>query len=82
MGVYAFFIEPNWFEVTHHKIFADINKPLRMAHLTDLHVNFFGGRQEKFLNLLEREKPDVIFITGDSVTEFGLTQGVRHFFEN
>jgi predicted MPP superfamily phosphohydrolase len=68
-GLYAFGIEPDWIEVTHHRVAAPVSPPLTIAHLTDLHVRRLGRREKSLLAILEREKPDVVVITGDSVVD-------------
>jgi predicted MPP superfamily phosphohydrolase len=68
-GLYAFAIEPDWIEVTHHRVAAASSPPLTIAHLTDLHVRRLGRRETSLLAILEREKPDVVVITGDSVVD-------------
>lgn len=70
LGVYARFVEPSWIEVTHHRIRAGIQKPLRIAHVSDLHLRGWGRRENRLLEVIAQEKPEVILITGDSVTEF------------
>src|SRR4051812_29189213 len=64
--VYIFGIEPYWIEVTRHSVAADIKKPLKIAHLTDLHTHGLGRRERKVLEILNDEKPDAIMITGDT----------------
>src|SRR5262245_27780918 len=66
-GFDAFLIEPNWIQVTHHRIAAPLVSPLKIAHLSDLHTHGLGTRERKMLSLLAEERPDVIVITGDSV---------------
>jgi predicted MPP superfamily phosphohydrolase len=66
---YGFFIEPSWIEVTHYSVSAPVSRRIRIAHVTDLHVRAVGARERKLLRLLDRERPDVIFVTGDSVTD-------------
>ncbi|HEX6739247.1 MAG TPA: metallophosphoesterase, partial [Vicinamibacteria bacterium] len=67
--LYAWLVEPYWVEVTRHRVAAPLGSPLTVAHLTDLHLHGLGRREEKVLALLEREKPDLIVITGDSVVD-------------
>jgi len=67
----AFFLEPNWIQVTHHTIPAHISQPLKIAHLTDLHTSRMGFRERSLLRSLDREKPDVIVITGDTLSPWG-----------
>jgi predicted MPP superfamily phosphohydrolase len=65
--LYAWAVEPYWIEVTRHQVAAPLAAPLKVAHLTDLHLYGLGRRERKLLALLDRERPDVIVITGDSV---------------
>jgi len=65
---YAFWIEPYWIEVTHHTVTANIGRPIKIAHLTDIHTSGLGRRERKMLDLIEEERPDLIVITGDSIS--------------
>jgi predicted MPP superfamily phosphohydrolase len=60
-------IEPYWIEVTHYDIQASVAAPLKIAHLTDLHTRGLGPRERQMLRILDREKPDIILIIGDTV---------------
>jgi predicted MPP superfamily phosphohydrolase len=64
----AWAIEPFRLEVTHHEIAAPITAPLTIAHLSDLHTKGLGRHEETLLAALETEKPDLIVISGDTVT--------------
>jgi hypothetical protein len=61
-------IEPYRIEVTHSSVQASLTRPLKIAHLSDLHTSGLGRRERKLLLLLDAEHPDVIVITGDTVT--------------
>jgi hypothetical protein len=66
---YAFFIEPSWIEVTHHRVqLAGLKQRLKVAHLTDLHLQQWGRRERELLRLLNEERPDLIVITGDTAS--------------
>jgi predicted MPP superfamily phosphohydrolase len=67
----ACWIEPNWIQVTRHTVPAAIGQRLTVAHLTDLHTRGLGFREKRLLRLLEEAKPDVIVITGDTVSAWG-----------
>lgn len=67
VGADAFLIEPYRIEVTHHHVNANIRSPLKIAHLSDLHTYGIGRREEKVLDILESERPDLIVITGDLI---------------
>jgi uncharacterized protein len=68
LGFYAFWIEPYWIDVTHHTISAPLSSTLKIAHLTDIHTSGLGRRERKMLDLIEAERPDLIVITGDSIS--------------
>lgn len=67
---YVLFIEPYWIKVTHHTVHikTPLLKPIKIAHLSDLHTRGVGRREQKLFSLLESEKPDLIVISGDTVT--------------
>jgi len=67
LAVYASWIEPYWIEVTHHRVSAHLSTPLKIAHITDLHTSRVGRREQKLLQILDAERPDLIVITGDSI---------------
>ena len=68
IAVDGFLIEPYRIEVTHSSVQSPLTRPLKIAHLSDLHTSGLGRRERKLLSLLDGEQPDVIVITGDTVT--------------
>lgn len=68
VAVDGFWIEPYRIEVTHSSVQAPFAQPLKIAHLSDLHSSGLGRRERQLLGLLDAEQPDVIIITGDTVT--------------
>jgi predicted MPP superfamily phosphohydrolase len=66
-GSYAFWIEPFNLEVSHHHVRASVSAPLKIAHLSDLHTYGIGRLEQKLLDILDNERPDLIVITGDSI---------------
>src|ERR1017187_4506429 len=68
VAVDGFLVEPYRIEVTHSSVQAPLTRPLKIAHLSDLHTSGLGRRERKLLSLLDAEYPDVIVITGDMVT--------------
>lgn len=63
----AFVVEPDNIQVNRYTIHAGIQDPLKIADLSDLHTHGMGTPERKVLAILEREKPDVILITGDTL---------------
>ncbi len=68
---YSRWVEPSWIEVTRHQIPADIERPLKLIQLSDLHTYEFGTREKKVLEILQLERPDAIVISGDTVANKG-----------
>ena len=65
---WGIFVEPYRIEVTHTYVEGQVARPLKIAHLTDLHTGGLGRREKRLLELLDEEQPDVIIITGDTLT--------------
>jgi predicted MPP superfamily phosphohydrolase len=77
LAVDAFWIEPYALEVTHGYVHAPLATPLKIAHLSDLHTHGLGRRERKMLAALEAEKPDLIVITGDTISGSGTYEMCR-----
>ncbi len=67
LAAYAAAVEPFWIDLTRHEVEAPVLSPLTVAHLTDLHTHGLGRRERAVVALLERERPDLVVVTGDSV---------------
>jgi hypothetical protein len=67
LAAYAALVEPFWVELTRHEVEAPVRAPVTVAHLTDLHTHGLGRRERAVVALLERERPDLVVVTGDSV---------------
>ncbi len=68
--IQAFYVEPFRLELTHTAIDAPAflpERPLRIAQLTDTHVERITRRETEMLALLEAYQPDLIVLTGDYV---------------
>ncbi|MFC1577309.1 metallophosphoesterase [Candidatus Omnitrophota bacterium] len=65
----AFFIEPNWIKVDRVRIadpgLAKALGGLKVIHISDLHIEKLGFVEMSLIRIVERLKPDIIFITGD-----------------
>jgi predicted MPP superfamily phosphohydrolase len=78
---YAFFIEPYWIEITHHAISGTVREPIKILQLSDLHVRSFGRREERVLTAIREEKPDLIVVTGDFVSDAENDDAVVRLFK-
>jgi hypothetical protein len=77
LGLYAaglawgILVEPRWIQLTRTEL--GVERPVlgkqryRIAHLTDLHLEGFGRREERMVELVRDAKPHVILLGGDLV---------------
>ncbi len=71
---YARFVEPGWLELTHDQVFVEGLNPgtrVRIVQLSDIHVSPVvpASLVENAFALALAERPDVICLTGDYVTD-------------
>lgn len=66
--LWIFYGEPQRLEITHHSVRWGLRQPLKIAHLTDLHSDHIGSLERKVIAALEREKVDLLVMTGDLST--------------
>ncbi|MEA3339298.1 MAG: hypothetical protein U9R15_04970 [Chloroflexota bacterium] len=67
-SLYATWIEPFRIGVTRAELRSpklDGHTPLRLLHITDLHIERITARERELLRLAEELSPDAILITGD-----------------
>lgn len=55
--------------LTRYEIPEQIRHPIRIAVLSDLHNATFGNHNEKLIDTIRRESPDLIFMIGDILNE-------------
>lgn len=63
---WLFVVEP--FRLTFTEVAVEhpaVTAPIRIAHLTDLHVERITWRERRILRWLEAEEPDLVVLTGD-----------------
>jgi predicted MPP superfamily phosphohydrolase len=66
--LYGWLIEPQQVELVNQTVTVQAKAPvppLRIAHLSDLHIHEFGERERKALSFVQNAKPDLICLTGD-----------------
>lgn len=74
-------VEPDWLEVTRHVVPLKVARPIKLAHVSDLHTVGLELRERRLLAALDREQPDVIVITGDTLSDRGSYDECRPVLE-
>ncbi len=68
---WAFLVEPEWVAVEKSRVETAgplLDRPaLKILHVTDLHLEEWGGPETRLLEVARREKPDLVLLTGDYV---------------
>lgn len=67
--LYTLFIEPNWVELRHYELGINGRRAVRVALVTDLHLNSLGYRERSLIEMLEQAKPDILVLGGDVVDQ-------------
>jgi predicted MPP superfamily phosphohydrolase len=66
------YYDTNSIEVRHYEIknssLGSTLSGLKVGHLSDLHIKDIGTKENKILEILKRENPDLIFVTGDLIS--------------
>ena len=75
--LYAFLVEPNWVAVTHHGKSPAGRSPIRIAVLSDLHLDGVGYRERVVIERLREVRPDILVLAGDVVDEPGDLPALR-----
>lgn len=68
VSIYATWIEPFHIQIAHetlHSAKLDGQAPLRLLHISDLHVEQITAREQKLLDLITTLDADLIVLTGD-----------------
>ena len=73
-------IEVRHFEIKNSNLGEALNG-LKVAHLSDLHIRRLGEKEEKILEMIKKERPDLIFITGDFIGFEGPYEPALSFFQ-
>lgn len=72
----------NTLVVSHHSFsFAQGNKSIKLAQISDLHSDSIGKLENELFKILAQEKPDIIAITGDFATPNGKVKGYKQILE-
>jgi hypothetical protein len=77
------YYDTNSLEIRHYAIknssLGRVLSGLKVAHLSDLHLKKIDVRENRILEILKEEKPDLIFITGDLICFEGPYEPVMSF---
>jgi len=70
-SAWALAFEPGWVAIERTRIPVESpvlgRRTFRILHVTDLHLDAFGDRERALLDVVRREAPDLILMTGDYV---------------
>lgn len=70
-AAYSIVVEPFWFAIRHYEV-PVLEKdvpPLRVLHLSDLHMLERNRRKQRFVRALAQEPVDLVVVTGDMLGE-------------
>jgi uncharacterized protein len=65
--------------VTHYDLQGNVASPVKIADLSDVHTHGMGRNEERALQIIAEERPDLIVVTGDCL---GNTAGDYRLCEN
>lgn len=65
----VFWLWPRGLTDTHYEVRADITEPICVVQLADLHGVQFGDGNCELISAVKKQKPDLIFITGDMLDD-------------
>ena len=79
---YSLWWEPFDVEVTIHRV----NHPsqaqnIRIAQLSDMHIQDFGRREKSVIKKLEEFKPDILIISGDAIDRVDALPALKQFLD-
>jgi hypothetical protein len=79
---YSLLWEPFDVEVTIHRV----NNPsqaqkIRIAQLSDMHIQDFGRREKSVIKKLEEFKPDILIISGDAIDRADALPALKQFLD-
>lgn len=63
---YFYFVSQN-LTINYYKLETSINTPIRIVQLSDLHNAEFGDNNEELIDLVKKQSPDLIVMSGDMI---------------
>lgn len=68
IAVYLY-AQNSWLQLSRYALKADLEKPMTIVQLSDLHNARFGEEQARLLDMVRAQSPDAIVITGDLIDD-------------
>ena len=68
IAVYLY-AQNSWLQLSRYALKADLEKPMTLLQLSDLHNARFGEEQARLLDMVRAQSPDAIVITGDLIDD-------------
>ena len=68
IAVYLY-AQNSWLQLSRYALKADLEKPMTIVQLSDLHNARFGEGQTRLLAMVRAQSPDAIVITGDLIDD-------------
>lgn len=68
IAVYLY-AQNNWLQLSRYALKADLEKPMTIVQLSDLHNARFGEAQARLMDMVRAQSPDAIVITGDLIDD-------------
>ena len=77
---YGYFVEPYWIEVTRHETSTGGKKlGIRVAQISDLHIQKLGQKELVVLDALNEIHPDIVVFTGDAIDRMDSLKVLQEF---
>lgn len=68
LGFWSTQIEPRWLEITRHEIASPkVRQPVRLVVVSDLQTDRWGAYEQRVIDEIVLQRPDVVLMTGDYV---------------
>ena len=68
IAVYLY-AQNNWLQLSRYALKVDLEKPMTIVQLSDLHNARFGEAQVRLMDMVRAQSPDAIVITGDLIDD-------------
>lgn len=65
VAAFYYYIAYQDLTVSYYKLNLEIKEPIRIVHISDLHNAEFGEKNEDLVDLVKKQEPDLIFMSGD-----------------